>query len=110
MSLDAVFTALADPTRRGVISLLRSGPHRAGELADELGTSAPAMSKHLRVLRTSGLVELALDESDARAKIFSLRKQPFSELREWLDDIEQFWTLQLSAFAAHAERKHRKKR
>jgi DNA-binding transcriptional ArsR family regulator len=109
MSLDATFTALADPTRRGVVALLRARPYRAGELADKLGTSAPAMSKHLRVLRTSGLVEHASDSDDARAKIFSLRQKPFRELRDWLEQVERFWENQLDAFAAHAERTRGKK-
>lgn len=107
MSLDQTFDALADPTRRGVIALLRAKPRRAGELADELGMSPPAMSRHLRVLRASGLVALELDEDDARAKIFSLRREAFSELRGWLDDVEEFWTLQLEAFTKHAENKRR---
>ena len=54
--LDQTFTALADPTRRGVIDLLRKEPRRASDLADALGASRPAMSKHLRILRASGLV------------------------------------------------------
>jgi DNA-binding transcriptional ArsR family regulator len=110
MSLDATFAALGDPTRRGVISLLRARPYRAGELADELGTTAPAMSKHLRVLREAGLVDLELDDGDARAKIFTLKQKPFRELRAWLDEIDKFWTLQLAAFTAHAERTRGKKK
>jgi len=107
MSLDQTFEALSDPTRRGVVALLRARPRRAGELADELGMTPPAMSRHLRVLRTCGLVDLELDEDDARAKIFRLRREAFAELRVWLDDVEQFWTLQLDAFKKHAERKKR---
>ena len=106
-SLDGTFTALADASRRGVISLLRKKPRRAGELAAELGLSAPAMSRHLRLLREAGLVELADDEDDARAKVYSLRRERFEQLREWLDDVERFWTFQLEAFKEHAERKKR---
>lgn len=108
-ALDATFTALADPTRRGVIELLRHGPRRAGELADALGTSPPAMSRHLKVLRTTGLVAMAGDDADARAKIYALLPEPFGALRRWLEDVERFWTFELGAFKAHAERKKGKR-
>jgi DNA-binding transcriptional ArsR family regulator len=103
-AVDPTFVALADPSRRGVIDLLRKKPRRAGELADELGLSPPAMSRHLRVLRTSGLIERAFDESDARANIYRLRPEKFTQLRAWLDEVETFWTRQLDAFKRHAER------
>ncbi len=90
-----------------MIGLLRKKPRRAGELAAELGLSAPAMSRHLRLLREAGLIELAVDEDDARAKVFSLRRERFEQLRAWLEDVEQFWTFQLEAFKDHAERKKR---
>lgn len=104
-SLDATFTALADPTRRGVVELLRKRPRRASDLADALDASRPAMSRHLRVLRASGLVETADDdEGDARERIYRLRQAPFEELRGWLDDVERFWTVQLGSFKEHVER------
>jgi len=103
-SLDGTLAALADPTRRGVVDLLREKPRRASEIADELGLTRPAMSRHLRVLRTSGLVEPASDEADARARIYRLRQPPFTQLRAWLEDVERFWTFELAAFKAHAER------
>ncbi|MBL8913770.1 MAG: winged helix-turn-helix transcriptional regulator [Archangium sp.] len=104
-TLDATFTALADAHRRGVIKLLRTRPRRAGELAEKLGLAPPAMSKHLRVLRESGLIEPSFDEADARAKVYALRKERFSELREWLEGVERFWDDQLDAFKAFAEKK-----
>lgn len=104
MTLDATFSALADPTRRGVIDLLRREPRRAGDLADELGMSRPAMSRHLKVLRTTGLIEPASDDADLRARIYRLRPEPFSNLRDWLDEVEVFWSGQLASFKAHAER------
>jgi DNA-binding transcriptional ArsR family regulator len=103
MTLDATFTALADPTRRGVVDLLRKQPRRAGELADQLGLSRPAMSRHLKVLRTTGLIEPASDEADARARIYRLLPEPFFRLRAWLDEVERFWSGQLASFKAHAE-------
>lgn len=107
--LDATFGALADPTRRGVIDLLRREPRRASDIADALGASRPAMSRHLRVLRQSGLVE-ASSQPDARERVYSLRPERFGELRDWLDDVEAFWSDQLAAFAAHVARKKRDRR
>lgn len=102
--LDRLLSALADPTRRGVIELLRQRPRRAGELASELRTSAPAMSKHLRVLRRRGFIEEERLEEDARVRVFRLRREPFSSLADWLGRVESFWTDQLASFKVHAER------
>jgi DNA-binding transcriptional ArsR family regulator len=107
-TVDATLVALADPTRRGVVDLLRKRPRRAGDIAEQLGLTRPAMSRHLRVLRTSGLIEPASDDADARAKIYRLRPEPFGQLRSWLEDVERFWSLELSAFKAHAERTRKK--
>ena len=105
--LDATFAALADPTRRGVVELLRKEPLRAGELAAALHMTPPAMSRHLRVLRRTGLVEEGDTEQDARVRVYRLRPERFSELRAWLHQIEAFWVDQLDAFKAHAERTRR---
>jgi DNA-binding transcriptional ArsR family regulator len=103
-SLDLTLLALADPTRRRVIDLLREGPRPAGELAEAVAMSAPAMSRHLRVLRTRGLIEERRAERDGRLRVYALRRQPFDDLKEWLAEVESFWTDQLDAFKAHAER------
>lgn len=100
--LDTTFAALADPTRRRVVDLLRDRPRRAGELAAAARTSAPAMSRHLRVLRSSGLVEAEFLDADARARVYRLRPERLRALQAWLDT---FWGSQLGAFRAHVERK-----
>jgi len=105
----ATFEALADPTRRGVVELLKQKPRRAGDLAKALGQSRPAMSRHLKVLRKTGLVEPANDDGDLRARVYQLRPAPFQELRDWVAEVERFWSLELHAFKAHAEKKHEKK-
>ncbi len=102
--LDRTLAALADPTRRGVIDLLRRKPRRAGELAQELEMSAPAMSRHLRVLRASGLVEEETASDDARVRLYTLKQEPFSRLRRWVEDVEVFWESELSSFKAYAEK------
>lgn len=106
-NLDVTLAALADPTRRGVVDLLRQQPRRASDLAEALDASRPAMSRHLRVLRASGLVETTdaeEGEGDARERIYQLRPAPFEQLRDWLEQVERFWTVQLGSFKAHVER------
>ena len=100
--LDSTLAALADPTRRRVVDLLRERPRRAGELAAAVRTSAPAMSRHLRVLRTSGLVEAELLDEDARARFYRLRPERLRTLQTWLDT---FWGGQLDSFRRHVERR-----
>lgn len=65
--------------------------------------SRPAMSRHLRVLRDSGLVVEEEIAADARVRMYSLRRKPFHEVRGWLDEVEAFWTDQLDAFKHHVE-------
>ena len=102
-ALDRTLAALADPDRRRTIDLLREGPRRAGDLAQAIGLPAPAMSRHLRVLRQSGLVEESHPEFDARVRIYSLRPAPMAALRDWLDETEALWAEQLSSFKQHVE-------
>jgi DNA-binding transcriptional ArsR family regulator len=102
-ALDRTLAALADPTRRAVLELLRGQPRRAGELAEALGKSPPALSRHLRLLRQTGLVEERSPPGDARGRLLRLRPEPLAELRDWLEELERFWVDQLASFKAHAE-------
>lgn len=102
--LDRTIAALADPHRRQVVELLRERPRRAGELAEAVGLTAPAMSRHLRTLRQSGLVEETHPEFDARVRVYALRPEPMVHLLRWLEETERMWSQQLSAFKAHLER------
>jgi DNA-binding transcriptional ArsR family regulator len=102
-SIDRTLAALADPNRRQVVDLLRERPRRAGELAQATGLSPQAMSRHLRVLRASRLVEETHDGVDARVRLYVLKDGPMSELRAWLEETEQLWSTQLLAFKAHLE-------
>jgi DNA-binding transcriptional ArsR family regulator len=103
--LDRTLAALADPTRRRVVELLRRRPRRAGELASAFGVSAPAMSRHLRVLRTRGLVREERADDDARVRIYRLRPEPFTNLQAWLRELESFWGDQLQSFGGHVARR-----
>ena len=89
--MEKTFAALGDPTRLAVINLLRDRPHRAGELATALQMSAPALSRHLRVLRKSGLIADDEPDSDARVRLYRLQPAAFASMREWLTEVEALW-------------------
>lgn len=101
--LDGALAALADPTRRAVVRLLREGPCRAGELAAALHLTPPGLSRHLRVLRRAGLIHDDEPEEDARVRLYRLEPAGFAPLRDWIDELEAFWGDQLAAFKAHAQ-------
>lgn len=101
--LDDTLAALADPTRRMVVDLLARGPQSAGALATAAGSSPPAMSRHLRMLRRLGLVEDRHDEADARLRMYSLRPAKLNQVKGWLEDLEAFWSDQLEGFKKHLE-------
>jgi DNA-binding transcriptional ArsR family regulator len=101
--LDRTLAALADPHRRQVVDLLSRGPRAAGDLARELELSPPAMSRHLKTLKQSGLVEESHPTFDARVRIYALRPEPMVHLLRWLEDAERLWSEQLLAFKAHLE-------
>ena len=101
--LDTTLSALADPTRRRVVDLLRVRPRRAGELVAAFDVSAPAISRHLRLLRSGGLIEELRDPADGRGRVYQLRPDRFEELANWLREVEEFWTDQLDSFRDHVE-------
>ena len=88
-SLDAVFAALADPTRRAILSRLASGAASVSEIAAPFEMSQPAVSKHLKVLERAGLIERAVDKQRRPAR---LKAEPMAAAVRWLEDFEQFWS------------------
>jgi len=102
--LDRILAALADPHRRRVVELLRERPRRAGELADALRLNPPALSRHLRTLRASGLIEQSHPGFDARVRVYTLLPKPMEHLKSWLQETERLWSNQLLGFKAHVER------
>lgn len=102
--VDTTLYALADRHRRAVVDLLKQQPRRAGEIAAALSLTPPALSRHLRVLRRSGLIREEGVEEDARVRIYQLRKEPFDQLRGWLEEVESFWAGQLDSFREHVAR------
>jgi DNA-binding transcriptional ArsR family regulator len=83
-----IFDALADPTRRHILELLRERPHLVGELTELLGMSQPGVSKHLRVLREAGLVHA---RKDAQRRWYELRPEPLVEVDAWLESYRHLW-------------------
>lgn len=102
-TLDDTLTALADPKRRQVVHLLAESSQSAGTLAASVGLTPPAMSRHLRVLRRAGLVDEQSHSDDARVRVYSLRPEHLTDLKDWLQTIERFWSSQLDAFKNHVE-------
>ena len=102
--LDRTLAALADPYRRRVVDLLRERPRRAGDLAEATCLSFPAMSRHLKTLRESGLVAEERDELDSRVRIYRLRPEAMTDLKAWLAQIDTLWARQLTAFKAHVQK------
>jgi DNA-binding transcriptional ArsR family regulator len=84
----AVFRAIADPTRREILALLRGRRRSVGEIAGKFRTSRPAISKHLRVLRAAGLV---VARRDGTARICELNAKPLRAVDDWLRDYQAFW-------------------
>lgn len=82
-----LYEALADPTRRRILDLLRERPRLVGELVDLLHMSQPGVSKHLRVLREAGLVRA---RQDAQRHWYELRFEPLAELDAWLEPYRQY--------------------
>ena len=101
--IDRTLAALADPHRRQVVDLLRERPRRAGELAEAVGLTPAAMSRHLRTLRESRIVEETPAAFDTRVRIYRLRPQPMAHLKAWLEETERLWSDQLSALKAFVE-------
>ncbi len=100
--MDAVLHALADGSRRTVLEILRDHPATAGELADALPIARPGVSRHLRVLREAGLVDV---RQEAQRRIYTLRLAPFAEVDAWLEDYRALWRQRLDALHTEVARK-----
>jgi DNA-binding transcriptional ArsR family regulator len=98
---DAVFRAIADPTRREILRLLRGGRRTVGEIAANFRTSRPAISKHLRLLRAAGLV---LSHKDGTARICDLNAKPLRAVNAWVRDYEALWGKSLRSLKSYVER------
>ena len=98
--ISRVFEVLVEPHRRRILDLLRGGEQTVGDLVSELGISQPGVSKHLRVLRQAGLVEV---RADGQRRRYRLRTEPLREIDEWLAPYRAAWSDRLDALEAHLD-------
>jgi DNA-binding transcriptional ArsR family regulator len=94
------YTALAEPNRRQILDLLREGERSVGDLVARLKLSQPGVSKHLKVLREAGLVEV---RPEGKQRWYGLHAQPLSEVDEWLEPYRVYWSGRLDALERHLE-------
>src|SRR5713101_8797813 len=104
-SPEAAFSALADPTRRAVLDLLRVGTRPAGEIARAFPVSRPAISKHLRILRRAHLVE---ERREGRHRMYQLNPEPLKAVDSWLEHYRSFWSVSLTNLKAFVEAEYEK--
>jgi DNA-binding transcriptional ArsR family regulator len=97
---EATFQALADPTRRAVLDLLRRGSQPAGQIASAFPVSRPAISKHLRLLRRAHLVR---EHREGRHRVYRLNPEPLRAVDSWLEQYRVFWTTSLTNLKAFVE-------
>jgi DNA-binding transcriptional ArsR family regulator len=98
--MSAAFEILAEPNRRRILDLLRVAERPVGELVDALAVSQPAVSKHLRVLREAGLVEV---RSDAQRRLYRVRAEPLRDVAEWLEPYRRLWATRLDDLERHLD-------
>jgi DNA-binding transcriptional ArsR family regulator len=96
---------LAEPNRQAILDLLRDGERPVGDLVEHLRLSQPAVSKHLRVLKEAGVVEV---RPDAQRRLYRIRPEPLAELDDWLATYRSLWTTHLDRLEDHLERRRKR--
>jgi DNA-binding transcriptional ArsR family regulator len=104
--MSTAFEVLAEPNRRRILDELRQQERPVNDLVQILGISQPGVSKHLRVLRDAGLVEV---RKDAQRRLYRIRPEPLQEIDTWLAPYREYWSHRLDALEAHLERQERKR-
>ena len=102
-SAESTFQALADPTRRAVLDLLRHGSQPAGQIAASFSVSRPAISKHLRLLRRAHLVH---ERREGRHRFYHLNPEPLKAVDNWLESYRGFWSANLASLKLFVEAEH----
>jgi DNA-binding transcriptional ArsR family regulator len=97
----AVLAVIAEPTRRRILDAIRGGERSVGELVERVGMHQPGVSRHLKVLRDAGLVEV---RRDAQRRLYRLRPEPLMELDRWLEPYRAEWKSRLDALEQHLQR------
>lgn len=101
--LDQWLPALADPTRRRIVEMLGQSPHTATQIHHAFPIAAPAVSRHLRVLREAGLIVEHGVPNDGRVRLYALTPEPIGELSRWFEQLGRAWQGQLEAFKDYVE-------
>jgi len=101
------FEVLAEPTRRQILDLLRDDERSVNDLVERLPLSQPGVSRHLRVLRDAGLVNV---RRDAQRRLYAVNPAPLAEIDAWLAPYRELWSTKLDDLEAHLDRKHRRRR
>jgi DNA-binding transcriptional ArsR family regulator len=96
----STFEVLAEPRRREILDLLRQGERPVGDLVAQLNLTQPTVSKHLKVLREAGLVQV---RQDAQRRLYRLRLEPLVELDAWLEPYRRLWAERLDALERHLD-------
>jgi DNA-binding transcriptional ArsR family regulator len=96
----AAFEVLAEPNRRRILDLLGAGERPVSDLVADLAISQPAVSKHLRVLREAGLVDV---RTDAQRRMYRVRTDPLRAIDEWLEPYRQLWAVRLDDLERHLD-------
>jgi len=102
---EVTFQALADPTRRAVLDLLRRGSQPAGQIANAFPVSRPAISKHLRLLRRAHLVR---EHREGRHRVYQLNPEPLRAVDSWIEQYRVFWAANLNSLKAFVEAEYEK--
>ena len=101
MAVATTFDVLAEPSRRDILDLLRERERSVGELVERLSLSQPGVSKHLRVLRQAGLVQV---RPDAQRRWYQLRAEPLAEIDAWLSPYRRLWSSRLDSLERHLDK------
>jgi DNA-binding transcriptional ArsR family regulator len=99
--MESVFEIIAEPNRRAILSFLADSERSVGDIERRLRMPQPTVSKHLRILRDAGFVDVNVD---AQRRLYRLKQEPFRELDAWLAQFRQYWSIQIDALENHLDR------
>jgi DNA-binding transcriptional ArsR family regulator len=99
--MESAFAILAEPNRRAILMLLAAAERSVGDLESELDLSQPSVSKHLRVLREAGFVEVSIN---AQRRVYRIRSEPLQEVDAWLAPFRRYWSAHVDALERHLDR------
>src|ERR1700721_3329106 len=98
--MESAFTVLAEPSRRAILTLLANGERSVGDLESALNLSQPSVSKHLRVLRDPGFVEVTID---AQRRVYRIRPEPLQEVDAWMAPFRRYWSARVDALGRNPD-------